>query len=74
MVFVKKDEVMKDLEKEGFGIITFDDLLTQHKISEDAEIVPLLKELWNAGVKAASDYFGHWEGTDYGAENALTIK
>ncbi len=57
-----------------YGVKTFGDFLGERHIGDEAEIVRLLKEAWNAGVESACLYFGAMEGVDHGAQEALTEK
>mgnify|MGYP001572005989 CR=1 FL=1 len=63
-----RDQFMKTIDIQSFA-----DFLKEKGISPENEKAQLVRETWNAAVKAACDYFGNQEGTDHGAEKALTI-
>lgn len=55
------------------NIMTFEEFLQAENISPTDEKVPLLKKVWNQGVKSSCDYFGEMEGTDHGVKEELTV-
>ncbi len=55
------------------GVETFEQFLLRMKISSTADVLPLLKETWNAAVSSASQCFEYWEGADHGTKKKLTV-
>lgn len=52
----------------------FEKWLKEKNISEENEIVPILKEAWNKSLYLACDWFGEMEGIDHDAEKRYRVE
>lgn len=56
------------------GITTFNMFLAKNDIGDDAELVPLLKNVWNQAIDAACEYCNTMEGSDFGVHELRVTK